>query len=168
MATNRSRIFACALLLCVSGCGGHAAEQSPAPQPSRDDGFGDVVRGIVTDSLVGGGRRDGAVYEPADAASDRLLREAGFAAVPIAGPQRPVCPGSTDATGAPAAAPVGYIVRVHREAGPTSDALQLDVSVRCSFVYHGGGRPFGQGGTWELRLVNGRWRIARLVGDWIT
>jgi hypothetical protein len=127
-----------------------------------------VVRGLVADSLVGGGRRSGSVYTPGDAASDSLLREAGFAAEPLAGPRQPTCPGSTDKTGAPTGGAVGYIARVHREAESGPNVLRLDVTVSCSFIYHGAARGFGQGGTWELRLVNGRWGIARRLADWIT
>jgi hypothetical protein len=62
---------------------------------------------------------------------------------------------------------VGYLVHVRRTPQP-SGALQLEVTVSCSYVFRGNVRPFAQGGTWELRRLGDRWHIVGSLGEWIT
>jgi hypothetical protein len=151
------------LALLLLGCRGPAARPIAAP----DDGLGEALRTLVVKSLVGGGRRAGQLYVAADTASDTLLRAAGIPIVPRADAPRVACPGSTDAAGEPTAGEVGYLVHVRRTPQP-SGALQLEVTVSCSYVFRGNVRPFAQGGTWELRRLGDRWHIVASLGEWIT
>lgn len=153
-----------ALLVLALGYRAPAAATIPPPP---DDGLGEVLRTLVIDSLVSGGRRPGQLYVAADAASDTLLRAAGIAVVRRADASELACPSSTDVAGRPTPDPVGYLVQVRRTT-PASGTLHLEVGVSCSFVYRGKARRFGQGGTWELRRVGGRWHILALLNDWIT
>lgn len=136
-------------------------------QRAPDEGFGELLRTLVTDSLIGGGRRSGQIYVAADEPSGTLLQAAGLTVAPRVDGAALACPASTDASGKPVAGTVGYIAHADR-AGQGSGALRLNVRVSCSFVFHGGGRSFGQGGTWELRRDGDHWRIARSLERWIT
>jgi hypothetical protein len=146
------------------GC--RAAVQSAA-QPAPDDGLGELLRAMVTDSLVGGGQRPDQKYVGANAASDTLLRAAGLVLGPRSDIPSLACPGSTDTAAGSVASAVGYVVRVDRlEQVP--GVLRLGVTVSCAFVYRGEVRGFAQGSVWELRQVGGRWRIARTLSRGIT
>jgi hypothetical protein len=140
---------------------------STSAQPTPDDGLGELLRSMVTDSLVGGGRRSDQRYVAANAATDSLLRAAGFDLTPRSDAPRPACPSSTDSAGEPVAREVGYIVRVDRTE-PAHGVLRLDVTLSCEFVFRGRPRGFAQGSIWELRQVSGRWRVNRTFGRRIT
>ena len=151
------------LLVLALACRGPASKPAPAP----DDGLGEVLHTLVTDSLVGGGRRAGQRYVATDAASDTLLQAAGLATASGSEASSLACPGSTDTGGVPTASTVGYAVGVDR-AEQVPGVLHLHVTVRCSFIYRGRAQGFLEDGTWELRRADGRWRVARTLGRGIT
>lgn len=136
-------------------------------QPAADDGLGELLRSMITDSLVGGGRRSGQRYVAADAASDSLLRSAGLVLAPRSDAEQLLCPSSTDAAGQPVAGEVGYLVRIDRMRQAPA-VLRLNVRVSCTFVYRGDRHGFAQGSSWELRQAGGRWRVSRTLDRWVT
>ena len=141
--------------------------RAPATPPTPDDGLGEILRTAVIDSLVAAGRRPGQTYAPANAESDTLLRAAGLAVAPLANDARPLCPGSTVASGGPVTGDVGYVVRAHR-VEQVRDVLHLAVEVSCLFIHRGDARGFAQSATWELRRASGRWRVTRTLARGIT
>lgn len=142
--------------------------RAPAPaHAAPDDGLGALVRLMVTDSLVGGGRRSDQRYVAADAASDSLLRASGLELTPLSNARQLACPGSTDAGSEPVASEVGYIVRIVRTE-PAPGVLRLKLTVSCTFIYRGDRRGFAQGSTWELRQLGGRWRVSSRFARWVT
>jgi hypothetical protein len=138
-----------------------------APVPASDGGFGELLRSMVTDSLVGGGRRPGQRYVPADAASDSLLRATGLVLTPPSETRKLACPSSTDTAGEPVTSDVGYVVRIDRTEQAQGVVL-LDLTVSCAFIFRGEPRGFAQGSTWELRQIGGRWRVTRTLDRRIT
>ena len=153
-----------ALLALFLGC------RAPVPsraQPVLDDGLGELVRTMVTDSLIGGGRRAGLRYVAADSASDSMLRPTGLNVTRRESARELPCPSSTDTAGLPVAREVGHVVRVDR-AQPIPGILRLGVTVSCAFFFRGEQRGFAQGSIWELRHVEGRWRVTGTLGRWIT
>ena len=141
-----------------------------APEPAQaapDDGLSALVRAMVSDSLVGGGRRSDQRYVAADAASDSLLRASGLVLTPQSDARQLACPGGTDADGEPVASEVGYIVRVDRtEEAP--GVLRLKLTVSCTFSFRGDRHGFAQGSTWQLRQLGGRWRVTSRFASWVT
>ena len=137
-----------------------------AAQPT--DTLGALLRHLVVDSLRGGGARAEAVLVAADSTSATLLR---LADLPLAATPRPpalVCPGSTEADGRPAPPPVGYLVQVTFAVGTDTTVRQLRVTKSCRFRYRGRARGFAEGGAWELRREDGRWRVTAAFDRWIT
>lgn len=142
--------------------------RAPAPvQAAPDDGLGALLRSMVTDSLVGGGRRSDQRYVAANAASDSLLRASGLVLTPFSDVRQLACPGSTDAASEPVASEVGYIVRIDR-AEQVPGVLRLKLMVSCTFIFRGDRRGFAQGSTWELRQLDGRWRVTSRFARWVT
>ena len=142
--------------------------RAPAPaQVTPDDGLGALLRSMVTDSLVGGGRRADQRYVAADAVSDSLLRGSGLAPTVLSDGEQLACPASTDANSKPVASEVGYIVRVDRtEQAP--GVLHLKLTVSCTFIFRGDRRGFAQGSTWELRQLGEQWRVTSRFARWVT
>lgn len=142
----------------------------PAASAAQSDtaGVGAVLRQLVVESLAGGGVRPDQLLFADDSASAALLRLAGISAATGTRPSSLLCPGSTNADASPVQPPVGYLVKVVLTAGTDSTARRIDVSKRCFFRYRGGGRGFGEGGVWELRLRDGRWYLGRRLEGWIT
>lgn len=131
------------------------------------DGLGELLRSMVTDSLVGGGRRPDQRYVPANAVSDSLLRATGLPLTPRSERLTLACPGSTDAADSPVAGEVGYVVRIDRtEQAP--GVLRLEVTVTCEFAFRGRRQAFAQAGTWELLRDGSRWRVNRTIDRRIT
>ena len=124
--------------------------------------------GQLVESLKGGGERPGQLLFAADSASAALLDLAGISTVTGKAPARLLCPGSTNEDAQPVPPPFGYVVHVTLSAGADSTSRHIDVSKDCSFRFSGRGRGFAQGGTWELRLRDGRWYVARSLGLFIT
>lgn len=123
-----------------------------------------LIRGIVRDSLVGGGRRAGqTLLVQEDAATEGLLRAASVEFLHLSHVPAVVCPASTDSVGAPAPAPVGYVVVATLGPGSDVTSRQLTVTKTCTFRARGTPRGFVESGTWELRSERGRWVVGRTL-----
>lgn len=127
-----------------------------------------VLASFAFDSLRGGGQRSDAVWELADSVSADLLAPA---APPIgwrpAASTLPLCPGSTEATGAPTPRPVGYRVAVARDSSAAHGPI-LTLTVRCVFRYRGRPRGFAEGATWQLDSGPTGLVLGRLIDRFIT
>ena len=138
----------------------------PSISPAQSDtaGLGATVHQLVVEALTAGGTRSDQLLVAVDSASAALLSHAHIAAVNGPGPAGLLCPGSTTADVKPVPAPVGYRVQIGLSSGADSTARRIDVSKRCFYRFHGGGRPYQETGAWELRLRDGRWYVARALG----
>lgn len=152
----------CAALVCATAFPAASAAQSDTA------GLGASVRQLVIESLTGGGTRPNQVLIAADSASAALLRFAQLSSIPAPGPAGLLCPGSTATDAQAVKDPVGYVVRVVLSAAADSTVRRIQVSKSCLFQYRGRGRGFQEGGTWELRLRDGRWYVARMLEGYIT
>jgi hypothetical protein len=151
-----------ALVACLAALPAASAAQSDTA------GLGASVRQLVIESLNGGGTRPDQVLVAADSATAALLSLARISAVAGPGPAGMVCPGSTAADALAVQAPVGYVVQVVLSAAVDSTARRIHVSKGCSFQYRGTARGFQETGTWELRLSEARWYVARMLERSIT
>jgi hypothetical protein len=134
------------------------ASVRPTAQP-LPDGLRALLRQLVVESLQGGGARPEMIFVAADSASAKLLRLADVPAVVAPGPGPLLCPGSTEADGRPTAPPVGYVVQATLGTLADSMTRRLRVTKSCFYRYRGGGRPYAEGGAWDLRREDGRWRV---------
>jgi hypothetical protein len=154
-----------------------AARAAPAlcqlPETAQGEGFASVVAQLVRDSTTSVGIGGETIVTPADSITARLMREAGRP-LDARPDSRLLCPGSTLASGETPPAPRGYFAKV--EVRPSTDAADLAsrtviVTHSCGFMYRG---KLGRGGAyalteyWEVRLLDGRWRIARRTGVSVT
>jgi hypothetical protein len=128
-----------------------------------------LARLVVTDSLRGGGVQNGQHFVAADSLSAAILTSASVAVDVNTETSQIICPGSTTAAKAPMPSRVGYRVRVRLETTPDRGGWLLSVEKGCSFVYGGrDARAFGEGARWEIRRVEGAWRIVRTIDHFIT
>ena len=134
-----------------------------------DNELHQITRAVVTDSLIGGGSREGQRFFTGDSASPSLLSLAGVPFEVGKRGDRIICPGGTTKTGAPVELPVGYWVSVKLHRTPDKAGWVLRVTKGCEFIYMGR-EPSGfyEGGGWEIRKVNGRWQIVRMLDRVIT
>ena len=137
---------------------------SAQPLPA---GLSSEVRQLL-ESLQGGGVRAEMILIAADSASAELLRQADVPVTAAPAPAALLCPGSTEADGRPSAPPVGYVVQASLVLRPDGITRRFRVTKSCNFRFRGGGRGFAEGGAWDLRLDDGRWRVVAAFDRWIT
>ena len=139
-------------------------------QPSKplDKELREIVRDVVVNSLHGGGWQEDQIFVARDSASFALLVSANVPATYE--PTKVVtCPGSTTGTTGKILTNLGYWVKVDLEKSDDTAGWILSVNKSCQFVYQGRDpRGFLHGGTWEIRKVNGSWRIVRQLRGIIT
>lgn len=118
---------------------------------------------------------DRGILVAGDSTTARLFLEAGRSVPLREQGMQLLCPGSTLANGEPAPGPRGYFVgvSVHEITDPSAPGVRrVTVSHTCQFMHRGvlprGGGAFMMGAIWELRLHDGRWRVARELGRMIT
>lgn len=129
-----------------------------------------LVKAVVLDSLNGGGRVPGQVVWAADSTSAAWLSRAVAQIVAVSTASSITCPGSTTAENVPMQPPVGYQISVRVAATPDSAGWMLSVSKACRFVFRGSDRrgAFAEWARWEIRCIDGAWRIVRTIEHWIT
>jgi hypothetical protein len=154
-------VFACVIAI-VSGRS--LTAQSAAE--TADSELLRLVRTLVTDSVRGGGVRDGQLYAGRDSLSIALMRAAGIA-LDSSGAVG-VCPGSTDSSNQQVPPPFGYSVIITLRPGSDSTTRALGVGKSCSFFYQGAKRGFAEMSTWEIRRTGAGWRIVRRLSWFIT
>jgi hypothetical protein len=121
-----------------------------------------LVRRVTTDSLRGYGSWQERRLAAADSTSQALLRAAGTEVGAIAGPNDITCP-ATATSSAPSFLATAALI-------PTTDreGWILRFSLRC--VAPKGPRfgAFEEYASWEIRKVEGKWRIVRQLSHAIT
>ena len=136
-----------------------ASSRTPAPEVFA------LLRQVVADSLEGGGRQAEQHLLAADSITRALLRSAAVAVDSSAPVQGVICPGTTIAPDSGAAPLFGYHVQVALRATPDSAGWLLRVAKWCTSGTNSIGRQRGYmtTGLWEIRRVEGRWRIVRTL-----
>ena len=154
-------------LVIVGAMAGSIAQAQPPAAADKE--LHELTHAIVVDSLAGGGWQDDQVFVAIDSSSLALLALAKVPAT-IAEQGKPVtCPGSTTGTTGMVLTNVGYWVKVELQQSEDKAGWILSVNKRCEFIYRGRvPRGFLHGGTWEIRKVNGSWRIVRHLHGVIT
>lgn len=158
-----NRLLLGALTFLGLGASLPALDAQPMP-----NGLGALVRELVVESLRHGGTRAGGLLVAADSASAAVLHLAAAPTESAPGPKALMCPASTEADGRPSPPPVGYVVQAVLTVATDSTTARLQVTKSCFFRYRGGGRRFGEGGTWELRREAGRWQVTASKDLWET
>jgi hypothetical protein len=159
----RRTLIAWIIIAFIIACYGPPSQRSSSRTPTPQ--VFALLRLVVTDSVNGGGTREGQHYSAADSLSGRLLSSAGVAidSSPLA--RGFMCPGSTTISGTSVPPPVGYTVRVSIHATSDSAGWLLGVNESCGWMNHGRGPSgFEEGRSWEIRKVAGKWRIVRALG----
>jgi hypothetical protein len=148
----------------MAGSIGHAQ-----PSAAADKEFHKLTHAIVVDSLAGGGWQDDQIFVAMDSSSLALLALAKVPATLAKQGKTVTCPGSTTGTTGMVLTNVGYWVKVELQRSKDKAGWILSVNKSCEFVYQGRDpRGFLHGGTWEIRKVNGSWRIIRQLHGVIT
>ena len=137
------------VMLFVSAC-------SRTTQAASRESLYPVLRSMVIDSVISGGRAPGDVFVAVDSSSRLLLRNVGVPLDTSIRSTQLTCPGSTDKDGRRPVGIHGYKVRLTVEG--TGDTLQVSVFKACAFVYRGRPRGFYQQIDYEVTLQSGRWR----------
>jgi hypothetical protein len=139
-----------------------ARAQAPA---AADKELRELMHAIVVDSLTGGGWQDDQIFVAKDSSSLALLALAKVPATLVERGKRVICPGSSTGTTGMVLTNVGYWVKVELERSADKAGWILSVNKTCGFVYNGQDpKGFLHGGTYEIRKVNGSWRIIRAHG----
>ena len=139
------------------------------PPAAADKELHELTHGIVVDSLAGGGWQDDQIFVAVDSTSLALLALAKVPATLAEQGKAVTCPGSTTGTTGKVLTNVGYWVKVELQQSEDKAGWILRVNKSCQFVYQGRDpRRFLHGGTWEIRKVNGSWRIIRQLHGVIT
>jgi hypothetical protein len=163
MYPRRSNVAALVFLIFASSAGAQAS------LPIADKDLLRLTHSIVTDSLVGGGQRIDQSFFSADSSSARLLALINVPAARSQPGNSVTCPGSTNISGGPVSSGVGYRVKVQFFSTEDSIAWLLKLTKSCLFIYQGEEpRGFYEGGSWEIRKVDGVWRIVRMLDRVIT
>jgi hypothetical protein len=146
-----------------------ASVSQAQPTLSIDKELAEITRAVVVDSLRGGGWQEDQIFVARDSASLTLLALAKVPAT-LAEPGKAVtCPGSTTGTTGKILTNLGYWVDAELKESDDKSGWILSVTKSCQFVYQGRDpRAFGQGRVWEIRKVNGSWRIIRPLHGFIT
>jgi hypothetical protein len=156
-------------LLLLAGLLLGASPARPQPPISRTEtGLRSLARQLVVDSLVCAGTRADELLEAVDSATAGMLRDARGRAPRVTPDSRLVCPASTEASGAPVARDRGHAVRLTVSATAVATERDVEAVLSCLFVHRGRERGFATSRTWRVRLVDGQWRVVRLVGGWIS
>ena len=135
------------------------------PPAAADKELHELMHGIVVDSLTGGGWQDNQIFVAKDSSSLALLALAKVPATLAEQGKTVTCPGSSTGTTGMVLTNVGYWVKVELQRSQDKAGWILSVNKTCGFVYHGQDpRGFLHGGTYEIRKVNGSWRIIRAHG----
>jgi hypothetical protein len=143
-----------------------AEAQRPAPANKE---LYELTHAVVVDSLTGGGWQEDQIFVAVDSASLALLVLAKVPATLAEQDETVTCPGSTLGTSGKVLTNVGYRVKVELQQSEDKAGWILSVNKSCGFVYQGRDpRGFLHGGTWEIRKVNGSWRIIRQLHGVIT
>jgi hypothetical protein len=146
-----------------------SSARAQARVPAIDDDLHRITHAVVIDSLIGGGQLDDLIFSAVDSTSLTLL---ALAKVPakLAEPKLTLrCPGNAASGEAETKPVVGYWVRVRLEPAPDRTVWRLTVFKSCEFVFASIGRTgFYEGGSWEIKKVNGVWRIVRILDRVIT
>jgi hypothetical protein len=159
------------LLHCATALACGSSAHRGSVEPRLADGFASVIRTLVTDSAMAGAGRAERPATAADSVTVRLLEQAGLPMAPRVEGQALLCPGSTLASGAPPPGVRGYYLRLEVVPGvqdPTDSTVRVvHVTHSCRYMYKGEfsrGGAFATTASWELRLRDGRWHIARWLG----
>lgn len=149
--------------------GAIAGSIAKAQPPAADRGLYELTHAIVVDSLTGGGWQDDQIFVAIDSSSSALLALAKVPATLAEQGKKVTCPGSTTGTTGMVLTNVGYLVEVKLRPSDDKAGWILSVNKSCGFVYQGRNpKSFLHGGTWEVRKVNGSWRIIRQIDGVIT
>jgi len=157
---SRTRWSLIALTVVVSPLRAQSAlSRTPAPAVFA------LLRQVVADSLEGGGRQAGQHLLAADSITRALLGSEAVAVDSSAPVQGVICPGTTSAPDSGAAPLFGYHLQVALRATPDSAGWLLRVAKWCRSGTNSVGRQRGYmtTGLWEIRRVDGRWRIVRTL-----
>ena len=154
------------LVIVGAMAGLNAQAQPPA---AADKELHELTHAIVVDSLAGGGWQDDQIFVAVDSSSFALLTLARVPATLAEQGNSVTCPGSSTGTTGMVLTNVGYWVKVELQQSEDKSGWILSVNKSCEFVYQGRDpRGFLHGGTWEIRKVNGSWRIIRMLHGVIT
>jgi hypothetical protein len=163
MYPSRSNCVALVFLIFASSA------RAQATLPIADKDVLRLTHSVVTDSLVGGGQRSDQSFFSADSSSARLLALINVPAARSQPGKSVPCPGSTNISGGPASLGVGYRIKVQLLSTEDSTGWLLKLTKSCLFIYQGQEpRGFYEGGSWEIRKVDGVWRIVRMLDRVIT
>ena len=139
------------------------------PPAAVDKELHELTHAIVVDSLAAGGWQDDQIFVAIDSSSLALLELAKVPATLAERGKTVTCPGSTTGTTGMVLTNIGYRVKVELQQSEDKAGWILGVNKSCEFVYQGRNpRGFLHGGTWEIRKVNGSWRIIRQLHGVIT
>jgi hypothetical protein len=154
-------------LVIVGAMAGSIAQAQPSAAADKE--LHELTHAIVVDSLAGGGWQDDQIFVAIDSSSLALLALAKVPATLAEQGKTVTCPGSTTGTTGMVLTNVGYWVKVELQQSEDEAGWILSVNKSCEFVYQGRvPRGFLHGGTWEIRKLNGFWRIIRQLHGVIT
>jgi hypothetical protein len=144
-----------------------AARQPIVPRQNGGQ-FASAIRSLIVDSLkdLGHGRSNQHLYWGADSSSQAILRATGLRVASSRIDSLPLCTGSVKG-GVAVTEGIGFRVQISLRP-LTDDRRDISISVSCRWGRGGRLNGFAEGGKWELRRVEGQWRVTQSLDHWIT
>ena len=89
-----------------------------------------------------------------------------LAQVPIHASTNLYCPGGTEQNGQVVRGTLGYLVEVSMKG--EGETRVISVTKSCTFMFRGKEHGFMQGSDFEIKRLDGHWRLNRQLGGFIT